>query len=125
MYNSTEAQPTPWDRATGSSVLVGASRRHVERGPAQVPVQVGVADDIVESEGPSRAAGGGLVDRLPVRGAFVAFLCVCTSVPALSWDNIDWSLIVLVPDFPTYSRRADRHLPPIRRRAGGARAWAA
>ncbi len=27
----------------------------------------------------------GLVDRLPVRGAFVAFLCVCTSVPALSW----------------------------------------
>jgi hypothetical protein len=35
-------------------------------GPAQVPVQVGVAD--VESEGPSRAAGGGLVNRLPVRG---------------------------------------------------------
>ena len=56
--------------------------RGAERGPAQVPVQVGVAD--VESEGPSRAAGGGLVDRLPVRGAFVAFLCVCTSVPALS-----------------------------------------
>jgi hypothetical protein len=44
-----------------------------------------VAD--VESEGPSRAAGGGLVDRLPVRGAFVAFLCVCTSVPALSWGQ--------------------------------------
>ena len=41
----------------------------------------------VESEGPSRAAGGGLVDRLPVRGAFVAFLCVCTSVPALSWGQ--------------------------------------
>jgi hypothetical protein len=35
----------------------------------------------------SRAAGGGLVDRLPVRGAFVAFLCVCTSVPALSWGQ--------------------------------------
>jgi hypothetical protein len=59
--------------------------RGAERGPAQVPVQVGVAD--VESEGPSRAAGGGLVDRLPVRGAFVAFLCVCTSVPALSWGQ--------------------------------------
>jgi hypothetical protein len=29
----------------------------------------------------------GLVDRLPVRGAFVAFLCVCTSVPALSWGQ--------------------------------------
>jgi hypothetical protein len=59
--------------------------RGAERGPAQVPVQVGVAD--VESEGPGRAAGGGLVDRLPVRGAFVAFLCVCTSVPALSWGQ--------------------------------------
>jgi hypothetical protein len=59
--------------------------RGAERGPAQVPVQVGAAD--VESEGPSRAAGGGLVDRLPVRGAFVAFLCVCSSVPALSWGQ--------------------------------------
>ena len=39
--------------------------RGAERGPAQVPVQVGVAD--VESEGPSRAAGGGLVDRLPAK----------------------------------------------------------
>ncbi len=38
-------------------------------------------------QGPSRAAGGGLVDRLPVRGAFVAFLCVCTSVPALYWGQ--------------------------------------
>ncbi len=57
----------------------------VQRGVIPVPVQVGVAD--VESEGPSRAAGCGLVDRLPVRGAFVAFLCVCTSVPALSWGQ--------------------------------------
>jgi hypothetical protein len=31
--------------------------------------------------------GGRTVDRLPVRGAFVAFLCVCTSVPALSWGQ--------------------------------------
>ena len=60
--------------------LLGVLRTKMEN---LVPVQVGVAD--VESEGPSRAAGGGLVDRLPVRGAFVAFLCVCTSVPALSW----------------------------------------
>ncbi len=66
--------------------------RGAERGPAQVPVQVGVAD--VESEGPSRAAGGGLADRLPVRGAFVAFLCVCTSVPALSWGQYRRSLRV-------------------------------
>jgi hypothetical protein len=29
----------------------------------------------------------GPTDRLPVRGAFVAFLCVCTSVPALSWGQ--------------------------------------
>ncbi len=65
-------------------------------------MQVGVAD--VESEGPSRAAGGGLVDRLPVRGAFVAFLCVCTSVPALSWEiSIDerefegWARDTLLP----------------------------
>jgi hypothetical protein len=28
-----------------------------------------------------------LVDWQPVRGAFVAFLCVCTSVPALSWGQ--------------------------------------
>jgi hypothetical protein len=34
--------------------------------PAQVPVQARVAE--VESEGPSRAAGGGFVDRLPIRG---------------------------------------------------------
>ena len=38
----------------------------------------------VESEGPSRAAGGGLVDRLPVEGAFIESQCVCTSVPTLS-----------------------------------------
>ncbi len=49
----------------------------------------------VESEGPSRAAGGGLVDRLPVRGAFVAFLCVCTSVPALSWGQYRQSTSLL------------------------------
>jgi hypothetical protein len=40
-----------------------------------VPVQVGVAD--VESEGPSRAACGGLFDWLPVRGAFVVSVRLC------------------------------------------------
>ena len=40
------------------------------------------------------AAGGGLVARLPVRGAFVAFLCVCTSVPALSWGQYRLDMIV-------------------------------
>jgi hypothetical protein len=45
-----------------------------------------LADD-VESEGPSRAAGGGFVDRLPVWGAFIEFQCVCTSVPTLSWGQ--------------------------------------
>ena len=41
------------------------------------PVQVGVAD--VESEGPSRAAGGGLVDRLPVSCSISVRLHVCAS----------------------------------------------
>jgi hypothetical protein len=36
-----------------------------------------VAD--VESEGPSYAAGGGLVDRLPVWGAFIESQCVCAN----------------------------------------------
>ena len=26
-------------------------------------------------------------DRLPVRGAFIESLCVCTSVPTLSWGD--------------------------------------
>ncbi len=55
--------------------------------PAQVPVQARVAD-VVEPEGPSRAAGGGLVDRLPVRGAFIESQCVCTSVPTQSWVDL-------------------------------------
>jgi hypothetical protein len=38
-------------------------------------------------EGPSSAAGGGLVDRLPVRGAFIEAQYVCTSVPTLSWGQ--------------------------------------
>jgi hypothetical protein len=38
---------------------------------------------------PSRAACGGLRDRLPVRGAFIESVCVCTSVPPCPGDNID------------------------------------
>ena len=37
--------------------------------------------------GPSRAAGGGFVDRLPYRGAFIESQCVCKSVPTLSWGQ--------------------------------------
>ncbi len=33
------------------------------------------------------AAGGGLVHRLPVWGAFIESQCICTSVPTLSWGQ--------------------------------------